>query len=73
MVTVIESLSDPPSESSTVTLTELEAGPSGKVQSKLPAPVVALNAAGPSSVPLAPQSTSSSTNVSAPGSEVVNV
>ena len=37
------SLSDPPSESLTVTLTVGEAGPSGNEQSKLPAPVTASN------------------------------
>ena len=41
------SLSDAPSESLTVTLTVELAGPSGKVQSKLPAPVVALNGVEP--------------------------
>ena len=41
-----------PSESSTWTLTLLEAGPSGKLHTKLPAPVVVLKVAGPTWVPL---------------------
>ncbi len=68
IATVIESESDAPSESLTVTLTVELAGPSGNEQSKLPAPVVLLNVSTPTWVPLAPQSVASRTNVSAPGS-----
>ncbi len=71
--TVTESVSAAPSESLTVTLTVELAGPSGKVQSKLPAPVVALNVSEPDWVPLAPQSVSSRTNVSSPGSVTVKL
>ncbi len=70
IATVIESESDAPSESLTVTLTVELAGPSGNEQSKLPAPVVLLKVARPIWLPLVPQLVVSRTNVSAPGSDV---
>jgi hypothetical protein len=70
IVTVRLSLSLPPSPSLMVTLTVLLAGPSGKVQSKLPAPVVGLKAPF-ESVPLAPHVSVSRLNVSEPGSLTV--
>src|SRR5688572_5922540 len=71
MVTSIESSSDAPSESLTVTLTVELAGPSGNEQTKLPAPVVGLKRSAPTCVPLAPQSVAPSTKVSWPGSLTV--
>src|SRR4051812_21454111 len=72
-VTAIESLSDAPSESLTVTLTVGLAGPSGKEQTKLPAPVAVSNVSAPTWLPPVPQVVSSRTNVSpASGSETVN-
>src|SRR2546428_506796 len=59
-----------PSESATCTVTSLEAGPSGKVQSKLPAPVVG-SKAGLDRTPLVPQLVLTSVNVSWPGSLVL--
>ena len=50
-----------------------EAGPSGNVQTKLPAPVAVLNVSAPTWLPFAPHSVASSTNVSAPGSVVVKL
>jgi hypothetical protein len=67
------SLSAAPSESLTLTLTVEESGPSVNLQTKLPAPEVALNVSGPTWVPSVPQSVSPSTNVSAPGSTVVKL
>src|SRR6266511_2581627 len=61
------------SESLTCTVASELAGPSGKVQSKLPAPLVALKVAGASSEPFAPQLTLTRVNVSSPGSLVVKV
>ena len=72
-VTASVSLSEAPSESLTVTLTVGSAGPSGKEQSKLPAPVVALKVSAPTWLPPAPQSVSSSAKVSLPGSVVVKL
>ena len=56
-----------------LTVTVLEAGPSGNEQSKLPAPVAVLKVSAPTWVPLGPQSVASSTNVSAPGSLTVKL
>ena len=72
-VTASVSLSEAPSESLTVTLIVGLAGPSGKEQSKLPAPVAELNVSAPTWLPPAPQSVASSVNVSAPGSLVVKL
>ena len=60
MATVWLSESDAPSESLTVTVTVELAGPSGKLHTKLPAPVVGLKVSVPTWLPLAPQSVSSS-------------
>jgi hypothetical protein len=67
------SLSDAPSESLTLTLTMEESGPSGNLQSKLPAPEVELNTAVPTWLPPVPQLIAPRVNVSSPGSVVVKV
>ena len=72
-VTARVSESDAPSESLTVTLMVGLAGPSGKVQSKLPAPVAGLKVSAPAWLPPVPHSVAPSTKVSAPGSEVVKL
>ena len=59
------------SESLTWTETVLEAGPSGKVQTKLPPEAVVVVV--PTWLPLAPQLTDTTLNVSAPGSVTVKV
>src|SRR5258706_3387823 len=51
----------------------LEAGPSGKWQTKLPAPVEVLKVASPTCVPLAPQSVDRRAKSSSPGSLVVKL
>ena len=61
-----------PSESWTWTVTVLVAGPSLNVTSKLPAPVALLNTRF-DTVPTLPPPVATTLNVSAPGSEVVNV
>jgi hypothetical protein len=61
------------SESFTWTETTELAGPSGNVQSKLPAPVELLKVAGALRLPFAPQLAVTRLNVSCPGSLVVNV
>lgn len=60
------------SESLTWTLTTGVAGPSGKVQSKLPEPVAASNVAPLRTLPVS-QLSATTANVSVPGSLTVNV
>ena len=66
-------MSEAPSESLTVTDTVGEAGPSGNVQTKLPAPGGGVERVDADLVPLVPHSVASSVNVSAPGSVVVKL
>jgi hypothetical protein len=61
------------SESFTCTDTIELAEPSGKEQTKLPAPVVVLKLAAPTWLPLAPQSVDTRLKSSSPGSLVVKL